>query len=241
MKPGFVVLFLLIISALASPVNSHAQSHNVTKRTLGSDQNKKENEADKTKKEGQLLNEFGITIDPFRIISGELPVSLQYAVMDWLALEVGTGITYQNYVNDFLGDFLDSEIGYPDNLKYRIHPMFTAGIKFSPEGGIMLDDWYVGFEYRYRRYGGSYDMEYQGVIYPMEYFNNIQDYTFLYGYYRELGLIMFIDISAGLSLRKIANQRISDDSSVPQELIYDPSISRNLGLIYSIKFGWLLD
>lgn len=150
------------------------------------------------------LHKVGVTVDPIRLLSGELPFSLQYGPFRWLVLEAGTGITYRNYFSNREASYKD--IDHPESIDYKIHPMFMAGVKVFWNKYAFIDDFYAGLEYRRRVYGGSSSLESDGQVYPIERDYQLVDLGLVGGFQESFGKKMYVDLSFGLMLRTITTK-----------------------------------
>ncbi len=235
MNKGVSTRIIIIVCCFFTINIARAQEHKVTKKTIEYQQ--LEDPSYQSKNNGLFLNEFGLTIDPIRLFSGELPVSLEYAPFDWLLLEVGTGLTYRNFFGSALG--ISSITDRPDQINYKLHPMFLTGFKISPSGGVFMDDFFVGYEIRYRTYGGETVISNDNGDYLANYNQHLTDHTLVFGYFYEVGANMYIEYSVGFSARRIRSETEPINNSQ-----FESSNSKgdlNAAFIVSLRFGWLLN
>lgn len=232
---NLLVYSIILLSGLS--YKADAQTPDITKRQIVIKENTPVEEDKQSY--SSALNYVGITLDPLRLISGEIPVTLQYAPLDWLVLEGGAGLTFENQVAEFL--FFDSDLTYGRDVNYKLGNMFIAGVKLLPDGDAFLDDYYFGFEYRLRNYaseGMVRSFNQTDILADVNY--GVSDFTLVYGRYYEVGKKMFFDLYVGLSYRQV-NRRVSSlDPSVVftdfQENINDLSF----GVLYGLRVGLLV-
>lgn len=187
---------------------------------------------------------WGVTIDPIRILSGEIPVSVQYAPLSWLILEAGTGVTTKHYLYSALdfdyGYFSSSEVA---NSDVNIKPMLTLAVKLFPTADVFDDGSYIGLEYRYRNY--SRDVEFTpstSADYILTESKVFKDLGFLYGYQYATDVDnLFIDYYVGVSLRFVENTYIGEDYNSPSgtpEFKLGYYENQTFGFLGGIKIGY---
>ncbi|MDZ7848736.1 MAG: hypothetical protein U5L96_19510 [Owenweeksia sp.] len=113
---------LLIFTAILCFISelSHGQEIKVIRRNIEVPQE------DVDDQQSSDYNQFAVTVDPIRIISGEFPLRIMYAPVDWLALEAGSGLTTENFVIDLFedGSFTNDEEFISQKNKINISDMF---------------------------------------------------------------------------------------------------------------------
>lgn len=218
-----------------------AQDKTITRRRI---EIKQAGDEDNGEKNYEPLADFGVTVDPIRIISGEFPVSLQYAPLDWLIVEAGTGLTTQHYVANmteiFSGFYSPSDAS---STKVNLNPMMSLGVKLFPEADVFDDSYYFALEYRYRNY--STDVTFEGNqanLYTLTQGVKIKDLGFLYGYqYATYVDNLFIDYYIGISLRFIEENALVgeyNNQGVNYEYHLEQEERQSLGVLAGLKIGY---
>jgi len=100
-----------------------------------------------------IYKKNALKINPLLIVNGEIPIYYERSLNKHFALEAAIGITFKNYLGDFL-DELDDEFNSFDNEEILSNPSFKLGLRYYTEG-VGLDGFYFSVEYAKRKYSSS--------------------------------------------------------------------------------------
>lgn len=228
----------LLIAVFALPGFTYGQEKKVIRKRIEIGQNANENQ--RSSNSGDYYGKYAVTIEPTKLISGEFPVTLQYALTDWLVLEGGAGLTWRNYFMDLLEEFsFDQPVDVESTTD--VNPSFLIGAKFFPELDVFNDEYYLGIQYAYRKYSSSFDFEDAQYVGGKTY----QDISLLYGAHYSTGVDwIYFDSYVGVGIRLVDEYGLSEQFN-PNTLgyAYQPyEESRStLGFVMGIKAGFILN
>lgn len=234
MKKNYIIILLVALFALPDLV--FAQERKITRRRIEIGQ-----EPDKNERSNNDALRYALTLEPTKIISGEVPLTLQLAPTDWVVFEAGMGLTWNNYFMQLLEEFNPSVPFETENEKVNINPSYVVGVKFFPEMDVFYDEYYLGLQFTHREYSQSYD--YEGTEYESG--KRYRDISLLYGAHTSTGVDwIYFDSYTGIGIRLVDEFGMREDYSVvSQEYTYMPyEENRNtIGFVMGIKVGFLLD
>lgn len=234
MKVNYVIILLAVFFSL--PESSYCQEKKIIRRRIEIGQDPTD---DKRSLDAGMR--YAITIEPTKIISGEVPVTLQFAPTDWLVLEGGLGLTWENYFMDLFEEFA-AETPYSIEGDVNINPSYVIGAKFFPEMDVFYDEYYLGIQLTHRKY--SENFTYEGETYEAG--KTFKDISLLYGAHYSTGIDwIFIDSYSGIGIRLVDEFGLTEEgfNTVTQDYNYVPYQENRstIGFVMGIKVGVLLD
>jgi hypothetical protein len=166
-------------------------------------------------KNGKSFSEKNkISINPLGIGIGDYPLYYERMFGTTFSVEVGLGVTYENYIGNFI-NFMESR-NY-SNLDFE--RTYQLGSTYSISPKVYLEDdgfegTYLAFCYRHRLYKDE-ATAYKGNIFntPLKESFKLNSFTFNWGYVYHLGKGFMLDYYIGIGLRTVTKSEIVQDYS----------------------------
>lgn len=138
-----------------------------------------------------------LKINPILFLVGDMPIYFEQKLTDVFALELGVGVTYFDYLGSTYSLF---EENY-DLFDYDIYPKFgysfRTNIKYYPS--FILDEWYFGAGYQYKKYFAELRNIDSGDWYTEE--KTISDIRIMVGYVYYFSDQVFADLYGTMGFR----------------------------------------
>lgn len=136
-------------------------------------------------------------IDPLTIVSGDMPIFLEYKLKEQFSIELGFGFTTSqfNLLNIEMMENAPSDEQAPLGFSIRINPRY-----YLPNYDEAINGYYISPQFLYRKYNSLYetggnvltpDLKLQRTQTDFKLvfgFQNIEDYAFLLDYYIGVGI-----------------------------------------------------
>lgn len=159
------------------------------------------------------LNEKNkISINPLGIAIGDYSLYYERMLITTFSLEVGLGVTYENYLGNFV-NFMGSK-SYSNS---DVERTYQLGSTYSISPKLYLyddrfDDTYLAFCYRHRLYKDE-ATAYQGQVLsePMKESYKLNSYTINWGKIYDLGKGFIFDCYIGIGLRTVIKAEVVQD------------------------------
>jgi len=154
-----------------------------------------------------------ISINPLGVAIGDYPLYYERLFGNVFSVEIGVGVTYQNYLRGFT-DFQQSSTNYNNSTFTR---SYQLGNTYSISPKVYLNDdcfegSYLAFCYRHRLYKDEVTA-YQTTPLnePMKESYKINSFTFNYGYVYHLGKGFMLDYYIGIGARTVTASEVKED------------------------------
>lgn len=141
-----------------------------------------------------------LKISPAALIAGEIPLSYEHKVSDYMTVEGGLGITTYNLTEDLIRGY--SERGDGETVStVSYSALFNA--KFFPEGNAFQDGYYVAFNLNLRNYTQDFTtLDAFGTDTTVNEFFRWSDIGFTMGYQSRPSEKMIVDWYIGAGIRQ---------------------------------------
>jgi len=135
---------------------------------------------------------------PLLILNGEIPVYYERRIGDHLSIELGLGITHQDYLYQGLQEEFYSDEDRETQYGYSM----ALGLKFFPSKYTMaIDEMYFGPDIRYKNYNTTL-IGCEGLtVGPVEETRQVIDYKLTGGFIYWVADRVMFDLYAGLGMR----------------------------------------
>ncbi|MAZ96357.1 MAG: hypothetical protein CMP53_02405 [Flavobacteriales bacterium] len=155
-----------------------------------------------------------IKISPAALIAGEIPISYELKVSDYLTVEAGLGITTYNVTEDLIRGY--SVRGDGETVsKVSYSTLFNT--KFFPEGNSFQDGYYIAFNLNLRNYVQDFTtLDNFGTDTTVNEFFRWADIGFTTGLQSRPSEKMIIDWYIGAGIRQ------KNRSTTDYEQVFDP-------------------
>jgi len=177
-------------------------------------------------KKGKSVGEKNkISINPLGVIIGDYPLYYERMFGTTFSIELGAGVTYQNYtrpITDLYGNANYSSLD--------VTRSYQLGSTYSVSSKIYLEDdcfegSYLALCYRNRVYKDEVTAYQGGVLAtPMKESQRLNSFTFNYGYVFHLGKGIMLDYYVGIGLRTVTSSEFTStynsSSSYPYTSTY---------------------
>ena len=90
-----------------------------------------------------------IKISPAALVAGDIPISYEHKISDYLTIEAGLGITTYNVTEDLIHGY-STRVNSETVSKVNYSSLFNT--KFFPEGNSFQDGYYIAFNLNLRNY-----------------------------------------------------------------------------------------
>ena len=156
-----------------------------------------------------------LKISPASLIAGEIPLSYEHKVSDYITIEAGMGLTTYNLTEDLIRGY--SERGDGETVsKVSYSALFNT--KFFPEGNAFQDGYYVAFNLNVRNYAQDFTtLNDFGMDTTVSEFFRWSDVGFTMGYQSRPSEKMILDWYIGAGIRQ------KNRSTTDYEQIFDPT------------------
>lgn len=94
-----------------------------------------------------------IKLSPTALVAGDIPISYEHKLTDYMSLEGGLGITTFNMTENLIRGY--SMRSYGQTLS-KLGYSATFNAKFFPEGNAFQDGYYIGFNVNHRNYAQDF-------------------------------------------------------------------------------------
>jgi len=162
-----------------------------------------------------------LKISPASLIAGEIPLSYEHKVSDYLTMEGGFGLTTYNLTEDLIRGY--SERGDGETVsKLSYSALFNT--KFFPEGNAFQDGYYIGFNLNFRNYVQDFTtLDDFGMDTTVSEFFRWSDVGFTMGYQSRPSERMILDWYIGAGIRQKSR------STTDYQQIFDPNSGLFIG------------
>lgn len=155
-----------------------------------------------------------IKISPAALVAGDIPISYEHKVSDYITVEAGLGITTYNVTEDLIRGYsirgdgeTVSKVGYS--------ALFNS--KFFPEGNSFQDGYYIAFNLNLRNYAQDFTtLDNFGTDTTVNEFFRWADIGFTTGLQSRPSEKMIIDWYIGAGIRQ------KNRSTTDYEQVFDP-------------------
>jgi len=140
-----------------------------------------------------------ISINPLGLLIGDYPLYYERMFGNTFSVELGVGLTYENYMGNLTNNL--------DGTGSDYHRNFKLGSTYSISPKIYLDDdnfegSYLCVVYRHRMYNAEVVQYHDTKLdTPMKEYNKLNSFTFNYGYVMNLGKGFLMDYYIGVGVR----------------------------------------
>ncbi len=189
-----------------------------------------------------------IALNPLLIFTGEYQITYQYSPLQWLALEVGGGITRRHLlleIIDLIGDESFEPTLEDATLNTMSRPAFMAALKIFPEDDFMWDGYFIGLQYNHRNYVSEYVFDDPPAAQESDVLSDVRVYN-------DLGLTVgwqyitsiesvFIETYFGAAVRNVQRTKVVRDLNHPnfEENVFEEIRSEKvtIGGLFGVKVG----
>ena len=149
----------------------------------------------------------GIKLSPTAMLAGDIPISYEHKVSDYMSVEAGIGVTTFNITEEAIRGYsmrqdgqTQSKLGYSGNIN----------MKFFPEGNAFEDGYYISYTMGHRNYAQDfYTTTPTGIDTTVNEGFNWTDFGFTVGYQSRPSERMIVDWFIGGAIRQ--KQRSTSD------------------------------
>ena len=141
-----------------------------------------------------------LKLSPTALIAGDIPLSYEHKVTDYLSLEGGLGITTFNMTEELIRGYSLRQDGQTlSKLGYSA----TFNAKFFPEGNAFQDGYYIAFNFNHRNYAQDFYITdpFSGIDTTVNEGFSWNDFGFTMGYQSRPSERMIMDWFIGAAIR----------------------------------------
>jgi hypothetical protein len=155
-----------------------------------------------------------IKISPAALVAGDIPISYEHKVSDYITVEAGLGITTYNVTEDLIRGYSIRGDGETVS-KVSYSTLFNT--KFFPEGNSFQDGYYIAFNLNLRNYAQDFTtLDNFGTDTTVNEFFRWADIGFTTGLQSRPSEKMIIDWYIGAGIRQ------KNRSTTDYEQVFDP-------------------
>ena len=230
---------LALVIAMGLSGNIFSQEPKINKKSITIIEHKAAEE--KTVSSSATFMNKAVKINPLLMLRGDLPVSVEFAPWDWLALEAGVGVTF--------GDIFYSHKAV-DNAAVRnlLGYSLIANFKIFPVSDAFDQGTYYSFQYSKREYNQEYTIPSYPKVLPFK--RVVESYTVIYGFQYFINDRWFVDAYGGVGIQKekgITIRAYVDENGAKEYRNIEYKISRSgpfggisgFGYALGLKLGYL--
>lgn len=141
-----------------------------------------------------------IKLSPTSLVAGDIPISYEHKVNDYMSLEAGLGVTTFNMTENLIRGYSLRNNG---QTLSRLGYSATFNAKFFPEGNAFQDGYYIGFNVNHRNYAQDFYISdpWSGLDTTVNESFGWNDFGFTMGYQSRPSERMILDWFIGAAIR----------------------------------------
>lgn len=148
-----------------------------------------------------------IKLSPTAMLAGDIPISYEYKISDYMSAEAGIGITTYNITEEAIRGYSMRQDGQTQS---KLGYSGTVNVKFFPEGNAFEDGYYISYIMGHRNYAQDfYTTTPAGIDTTVNEGFNWTDFGFTLGYQSRPSERMIVDWFIGGGIRQ--KQRKTSD------------------------------
>lgn len=181
-----------------------------------------------------------IKISPAALIAGDIPISYEHKISDYLTIEAGLGITTYNLTEDLIHGYSTRSNGETVS-KVSYSSLFNT--KFFPEGNSFQDGYYIAFNLNLRNFTQNFVTQNSfGIDTTIKESFRWADVGFTTGLHSRPSEKMILDWYIGAGIRqknRLTSDLFFDPNSGIHQYIRDEKISVVPALLGGVKISLL--